>query len=156
MFKVFLAKVVAAKFASLIAALIAALAALVAAIGGASPGSGDLPTPTVAVTVSPSPTPIATPTVEPSPVVTPAPTPMPVVSTPTPKPVAKPSLSGLCNAVAHKGNLSARVGSHGRSIPLSVPASALGNGRYELTLKGITESGTTEDVGFYYFDVVKK
>jgi hypothetical protein len=58
--------------------------------------------------------------------------------------------------VLAQGNLSARVGSHGRSIPLSVPASALGNGRYELTLKGITESGTTEDVGFYYFDVVKK
>jgi len=58
--------------------------------------------------------------------------------------------------VLAQGNLLARTGSHGRSIPLSVPASALGNGRYELTLKGITESGTTEDVGFYYFDVVKK
>ena len=58
--------------------------------------------------------------------------------------------------VLAQGNLLARTGSHGRSIPLSVPASDLGNGRYELTLKGITESGTTEDVGFYYFDVVKK
>ena len=58
--------------------------------------------------------------------------------------------------VLAQGNLLARTGSHGRSIPLSVPASDLGNGRYELTLKGITESGTTEDIGFYYFDVVKK
>ena len=57
--------------------------------------------------------------------------------------------------VLAQGNLLARAGSHGRSIPLSVPASALGNGRYELTLKGITDSGTTEDVGFYYFDVKK-
>jgi murein DD-endopeptidase MepM/ murein hydrolase activator NlpD len=58
--------------------------------------------------------------------------------------------------VLAQGNLSARLGSHGQSIPLSVPASAIGTGRYELSLKGITESGTTEDVGFYYFDVVKK
>jgi murein DD-endopeptidase MepM/ murein hydrolase activator NlpD len=54
--------------------------------------------------------------------------------------------------VLAQGNLSAR----GRRIPLSVPASVLGNGRYELTLKGITESGATEDVGFYYFEVAKK
>src|SRR5258705_783167 len=58
--------------------------------------------------------------------------------------------------VLAQGNLLARVGSHGGSIPLGVPASALRNGRYELALKGITESGTTEDVGFYYFNVVKK
>jgi hypothetical protein len=58
--------------------------------------------------------------------------------------------------VLAQGNLSARVGSHGRSIPLNVPATVLGNGRYELALKGIAESGSTEDVGFYYFDVVKK
>jgi hypothetical protein len=58
--------------------------------------------------------------------------------------------------VLAQGNLLARVGKHGRSIPLSVPASALGNGRYELELKGISESGATEDVGFYYFNVVKK
>jgi hypothetical protein len=54
--------------------------------------------------------------------------------------------------VLARGNLV----SHGRSIPVSVPASALGNGQYELALKGITETGATEDVGFYYFDVVKK
>jgi len=58
--------------------------------------------------------------------------------------------------VLAQGNLTALVGSNGRSIPLSVPASALTKGRYEVTLKGITESGTTEDVGFYYFEVVKK
>jgi len=58
--------------------------------------------------------------------------------------------------VLARGNLSAHAGSHGRNIPLSVPASALTNGRFEVELKGITESGTTEDIGFYYFDVVKK
>ena len=58
--------------------------------------------------------------------------------------------------VLAQGNLAARVGSKGRSIPMSVPASALTKGRYEITLKGITESGTAEDVGFYYFEVVKK
>lgn len=58
--------------------------------------------------------------------------------------------------VLAQGNLLARGVSHGRSILLSVPASALGKGRYELALEGITESGTTEAVGFYYFDVVKK
>jgi len=57
--------------------------------------------------------------------------------------------------VLAQGNLSAR-GSHSKNIPLTVPASGLRNGRYELTLKGVTESGTTEDVGFYYFDVVKE
>ena len=58
--------------------------------------------------------------------------------------------------VLAQGNLAARAGRNGRSIPLNVPASALTKGRYEVTLKGITESGTTEDVGFYYFEVVKK
>ena len=58
--------------------------------------------------------------------------------------------------VLTQGNLSARGSSRGRSIPFGVPAGALGNGRYEVALKGVSESGTTEDVGFYYFDVVKK
>lgn len=55
-----------------------------------------------------------------------------------------------------QGNLAARGGGTSRTIPVGVPASALTNGRYELTLKGITESGITEDVGFYYFDISKK
>lgn len=54
--------------------------------------------------------------------------------------------------VLTQGNLSVQ----GRRVPLSVSASALAKGRYEVTLKGITDNGTTEDVGFYYFDVVKK
>ena len=58
--------------------------------------------------------------------------------------------------VLARRNVTARVSSNGRSVPVSVPASALTKGRYEVTLKGITESGTTEDVGFYYFEVVKK
>ncbi|PWT88755.1 MAG: hypothetical protein C5B55_12605 [Blastocatellia bacterium] len=54
--------------------------------------------------------------------------------------------------VLTQGNLTPR----GRSIPISLKADALTKGRYELTVKGITDSGTIEDVGFYYFDVVKK
>ena len=58
--------------------------------------------------------------------------------------------------VLAQGNLSARDGNHGRSIPLGLRANELTSGRYEVTLRGVTESGTTEDVGFYYFDVVRK
>ena len=55
-----------------------------------------------------------------------------------------------------QGNVAARARHNGRNITLSVPASVLTNGRYEVALKGVTESGVTEDVGFYYFDVLKK
>jgi hypothetical protein len=55
-----------------------------------------------------------------------------------------------------QGNLAARGAGTSRSIPVSVPSSTLVEGRYELTLKGTTEDGRSEDVGFYYFDVVKK
>jgi hypothetical protein len=58
--------------------------------------------------------------------------------------------------VLAQNNLAARVNHSSRSIALNVPASALANGRYEIALKGITENGGTEDVGFYYFEVVKK
>lgn len=57
--------------------------------------------------------------------------------------------------VLAQGNLAARVRHNGRSITLSVPANVINAGRYELALKGIAETGGTEDVGFYYFDVVK-
>jgi anti-sigma factor RsiW len=50
-------------------------------------------------------------------------------------------------------NLSSRSG---RSIVVNLPARLLSTGKYELTLKGITDGGQTEDVGYYYFDVMKK
>ena len=53
-------------------------------------------------------------------------------------------------------NLSARSGRAGRVVVLNLPAGLLGAGQYELALKGVTEEGKTEDVGFYYFEVLKK
>jgi len=53
-------------------------------------------------------------------------------------------------------HLSARTGRTGRAVVLNLPARRLGAGQYELALKGITDEGTTEDLGYYYFDVLKK
>ena len=53
-------------------------------------------------------------------------------------------------------NLTARNRRGARSIGLTLPATALKPGEYELKLTGLTEGGATEDVGFYYFDVRKK
>ena len=52
--------------------------------------------------------------------------------------------------------LSARKLNGGQAVVLSLPARLLGAGRYELALKGVTDAGNTEDVGYYYFDVLKK
>lgn len=55
-----------------------------------------------------------------------------------------------------QNNLSARTVRAGRVVVLNLPARLLSAGRYELALKGVTDGGTTEAVGFYYFDAVKK
>jgi hypothetical protein len=55
-----------------------------------------------------------------------------------------------------RDSLTARSSRGGRSIRLTLPASALLPGEYELRLKGVPESGPTEDVGFYYFEVMKR
>jgi len=52
-------------------------------------------------------------------------------------------------------NLKASSRRAARSIGLTMPATALKPGEYELKLSGIKESGGTEDVGFYYFNVKK-
>jgi len=44
----------------------------------------------------------------------------------------------------------------GRVINLTIPVKALSAGQYELTLKGVTDSQQTEDVRYYYFDVLKQ
>lgn len=54
-----------------------------------------------------------------------------------------------------RDNLTARNTRGGRVVRLTLPASALSSGEYELRLKGVTASGGTEDVGFYYFAVNK-
>jgi hypothetical protein len=53
-------------------------------------------------------------------------------------------------------NLTARNRRGIRAIGLTVPATALKPGDYELRLSGITEGSGSEDVGFYYFTVKKE
>jgi hypothetical protein len=55
-----------------------------------------------------------------------------------------------------RDNLTARARSGGRAVGLTLPATALKPGEYELKLSGITEGGRTEDVGFYYFTVQRR
>jgi hypothetical protein len=55
-----------------------------------------------------------------------------------------------------RDSLTARSSRGGRSIRLTLPASALLPGEYELRLKGIPAAGPPEDVGFYYFEVMKR
>jgi hypothetical protein len=52
--------------------------------------------------------------------------------------------------------LTARNRRGARSIGLTLPATVLKPGEYELRLTGVTEGGVIEDVGFYYFDVRKR
>jgi hypothetical protein len=52
-------------------------------------------------------------------------------------------------------NLTARDRHGSRAIALTLPATALKPGEYELKLSGVKAGGGTEDVGFYYFDVLK-
>ena len=59
-------------------------------------------------------------------------------------------------AVWNRENLTARDRRGARAIGLTVPATAVKPGEYELRLKGVTDGGGTEDVGFYYFTVTKK
>lgn len=44
----------------------------------------------------------------------------------------------------------------GRTLLLTLPSQLLRAGQYEITLKGVTETQQTEDVRFYYFDVLTK
>ena len=55
-----------------------------------------------------------------------------------------------------RDSLTARSSRGGRSIRLTLPASALLPGEYELRLKGVPQAGPPEDVGFYYFEVMKR
>jgi hypothetical protein len=55
-----------------------------------------------------------------------------------------------------RDSLTARSSRGGRSIRLTLPASALLPGEYELRLKGVPQAGPPEDVGFYYFEVRKR
>lgn len=56
-------------------------------------------------------------------------------------------------SVWNRENLTARERRGARAIGLTLPATVVKPGEYELTLKGVAEGGRTEDVGFYYFTV---
>ena len=60
------------------------------------------------------------------------------------------------NRVWTRENLAARSRRGTRVVGLTLPATALKSGEYELKLSGINESGRAEDVGFYYFAVKKR
>jgi anti-sigma factor RsiW len=55
-----------------------------------------------------------------------------------------------------QGGLSARPVRAGRAVTLNLPASILKAGEYELVLKGVTGQGKNEEIGYHYFDVLKK
>jgi hypothetical protein len=55
-----------------------------------------------------------------------------------------------------QNHLSARPVRGGRAVILNLPASILKAGGYELALMGVTAEGTTEEVGYYYIDVLKR
>jgi hypothetical protein len=59
-------------------------------------------------------------------------------------------------SIWNQDSLSARQVRAGRAVILNLPASILVAGEYELVLKGVTGEGTTEDISYHYFDVVKK
>ena len=58
--------------------------------------------------------------------------------------------------VWNRENLAARTRRGARAVGLTLPATVLKSGEYELRLRGLTEGGGSEDVGFYYFNVRKK
>jgi hypothetical protein len=58
--------------------------------------------------------------------------------------------------VLTRGNLKRRQAGAGYSVSFDVPASALTQGEYELALKGVGTGGTADEVGYYYFAVVRK
>jgi hypothetical protein len=60
------------------------------------------------------------------------------------------------NLVWSQDGLMARTTDAGKAVFLNLPASVLTNGEYELTLKGILSQGKLEDVGYYYFAVLKR
>jgi hypothetical protein len=58
--------------------------------------------------------------------------------------------------VWNRENLPARTRRGTRAVGLTLPATVLKSGEYELRLRGLTEGGGSEDVGFYYFNVRKR
>jgi hypothetical protein len=57
--------------------------------------------------------------------------------------------------ILNRDGLSGRATASGLIVPLTISASALSPGEYELTLKGIARRGDERDLGYYYFSIVK-
>lgn len=55
-----------------------------------------------------------------------------------------------------RDGLSARQTRAGKSVTFSLPVDALTSGKHEMTLKGVISREQVEDVGYYYFSIVKK
>jgi flagellar biosynthesis GTPase FlhF len=58
--------------------------------------------------------------------------------------------------VLTRDHLSASSSRSGKTIGLILPANLITAGQYELALKGVTDTGTSEALGYYYFSVSKK
>ena len=58
--------------------------------------------------------------------------------------------------VLSRSNLVRQKSGPGFAVSIDVPASALAVGDYELALKGITTDRTSQDVGYYYFEVQRR
>ena len=63
--------------------------------------------------------------------------------------------TGRGDEVLTRSNLPRRRSAAGYMVSFDVPTSALDAAEYELTLKGVTNDGRAQDVGFYYFSVKK-
>ncbi len=53
-----------------------------------------------------------------------------------------------------QNNLKARRA--GQTVTMDMPATILDPGEYELALKGVTAQGTVEEIGYYYFTVIRR
>jgi len=58
--------------------------------------------------------------------------------------------------VWYHAKLRAHTTRTGLSISLNLPAKILQRDRYELSLRGNNTAGNAEDIGYYYFEVIKK
>jgi hypothetical protein len=58
--------------------------------------------------------------------------------------------------VLSRGNLVRQKSGPGFAVSVDVPASALAAGDYELAIEGIAADRTNQDVGYYYFGVLRR
>jgi hypothetical protein len=64
--------------------------------------------------------------------------------------------TGKGEEILTASNLVRRKAGPGYAVSFDVPASALQTGEYELALKGVPANRTGEDIGYYYFIVMKR